>query len=61
VSRTNSDSNQLMIDKTIAAQMAVHQKSSMYRPQWVVCSVIHDVIHNINALMTMWMRPSVRM
>ena len=33
----------------------------MNRPQWVVCSVIHDVIHSINALMTMWISPSVRM
>ena len=59
--RTISDSSQLTIDSTIAAQIAVHQKSSMTRPQWVVCSVIQEVIHSINALMTMWIRPSVRM
>ncbi len=41
-SRTSSDSSQLTIDSTIAAQIAVHQKSSMYRPQWVVFSVIQD-------------------
>ncbi len=61
VSRTISDSAQLTIDSTIAAQIAVHQKSSMKRPQWVVCSVIHEVIHSISALITMWNRPSVRM
>ena len=27
----------------------------------MVCSVIHEVIHNISALITMWIRPSVRM
>ena len=60
-SRVNSDSSQLTIDSTIAAQIAVHQKSSMNRPQCVVFSVIQEVIHSISALMTMWIRPSVRM
>ena len=60
-SRRPATAAQLTIDSTIAAQIAVHQKSSMYRPQWVVCSVIHEVIHSISALMTMWIRPSVRM
>ena len=58
---TTSESSQLTIDNTIAAQIAVHQKSSMNRPQWVVCSVIHEVIHSMNALMTTWIKPSVRM
>ena len=58
---TTSDSTQLTIDKTTAAQIAVHQKWSIARPQWVVCSVIHAVIHSISALTTMWNRPSVRM
>ena len=61
MSRTISDSSQLTIDSTIAAQIAVHQKSSMKRPQWVVCSVIQEVIHNISALITMWISPRVRM
>ena len=58
---TTSDRSQLTIESTIAAQMAVHQKSSIASPQCVVCSVIHEVIHNMNALITMWKRPSVRM
>ena len=43
MSRTNNDSSQLTIDNTIAAQIAVHQKSSMNSPQWVVFSVIQRI------------------
>ena len=45
----------------MAAQIAVHQKWSNCRPQWVVCSVIQAVIHSISALTTIWNRPIVRM
>jgi hypothetical protein len=61
VRRITKDNNQLTIDSTIAAQMAVHQKWSICSPQCVVCSVIRAVIHSISALTTTWNRPSVRM
>ena len=60
-SGSTSDSSQLTMDSMIAAQIADHQKSVTCSPQPVVVSVIHDVIHSINALMTMWTSPSVRM
>lgn len=51
--RVSSDNIQLTIDSRIAAQMALHQKWSICRPQWVVSLVIWAVIHSMNALITM--------